>query len=75
MLLPLRHVSLAFREVFLSSGDVVSYQSVRDNMAGALPVLSDNIQAELFSLTLPVPPPLETRGCEVGLSADSSFKF
>lgn len=75
MLLPLRHVSLALREVFLSSGDVVSYQSVRDNMASALPVLSDSVQAELFSLTLPVPPALETGGCQVGLSADSRFKF
>lgn len=63
------------REVFLSSGDVDSYQSVRDNMAAALPVLSGSVQAELFSLTLPVPPPLETRGRQVGLSADSSFRF
>ncbi|TDG99230.1 hypothetical protein EPR50_G00207510 [Perca flavescens] len=52
------------REVFLSSGDVTSYQSVSDNMATALPPLSDSIQTDVFSLTLPVPPPLETRGCQ-----------
>ncbi|XP_044023592.1 uncharacterized protein si:ch73-242m19.1 isoform X2 [Siniperca chuatsi] len=52
------------REVFLSSGDVASYQSVSDNMATALPLLSDSIQTDVFSLTLPVPRPLETRGCQ-----------
>ncbi|XP_036928246.1 uncharacterized protein si:ch73-242m19.1 isoform X2 [Acanthopagrus latus] len=50
------------REAFLSSGDVASYQSVSDNMAAALPLLSDSIQPDVFSLTLPVPPPLEARG-------------
>ncbi|XP_073339210.1 uncharacterized protein [Pagrus major] len=50
------------REAFLSSGDVASYQSVSDNMATALPLLSDSIQPDMFSLTLPVPPPLEARG-------------
>ncbi|XP_071354884.1 uncharacterized protein [Trachinotus anak] len=50
------------REAFLSSGDVASYQSVSDNMATALPLLSDIIQTDVFSLTLPVPGPLETRG-------------
>ncbi|XP_070834690.1 uncharacterized protein [Chaetodon trifascialis] len=52
------------REAFLSSGDVASYQSVSDNMAAALPLLSDSIQTDVFSLTLPVPRPLETRGCQ-----------
>ncbi|KAA8581911.1 coiled-coil domain-containing protein 162 [Etheostoma spectabile] len=52
------------REVFLSSGDITSYQSVSDNMATALPPLSDSIQMNIFSLTLPVPPPLETRGSQ-----------
>ncbi|XP_028251836.1 uncharacterized protein LOC114427829 [Parambassis ranga] len=52
------------REAFLSSGDVASYQSVSDNMVIALPLLSDGIQADVFSLTLPVPRPLETRGCQ-----------
>ncbi|XP_074517834.1 coiled-coil domain-containing protein 162-like [Sebastes fasciatus] len=52
------------REVFLSSGDVASYQSVSDNMLTALPPMSDSIQTNVFSLTLPVPPPLETRGCQ-----------
>nr|XP_046268697.1 uncharacterized protein si:ch73-242m19.1 isoform X2 [Scatophagus argus] len=52
------------REVFLSSGDVTSYHSVSDNMAAALPLLSDSIQTDVFSLTLPVPQPLETRGCQ-----------
>ncbi|XP_049452775.1 uncharacterized protein si:ch73-242m19.1 isoform X1 [Epinephelus fuscoguttatus] len=50
------------REAFLSSGDVASYQSVSDNMATALPLLSNSIQADIFSLMLPVPPPLEPRG-------------
>uniref|UniRef100_A0A3B4TWZ3 Uncharacterized protein n=1 Tax=Seriola dumerili TaxID=41447 RepID=A0A3B4TWZ3_SERDU len=50
------------REAFLSSGDVASYQSVSDNMAAALPLLSDIIQTDVFSLTLPVPRPLEARG-------------
>uniref|UniRef100_A0A3B4WDJ1 Uncharacterized protein n=1 Tax=Seriola lalandi dorsalis TaxID=1841481 RepID=A0A3B4WDJ1_SERLL len=50
------------RSAFLSSGDVASYQSVSDNMAAALPLLSDIIQTDVFSLTLPVPRPLETRG-------------
>ena len=59
-------VSVAFREAFLSSGDVASYQSVSDNMAAALPLLSDSIQPDVFSLTLPVPPPLEARGHQVG---------
>ncbi|XP_039992863.1 coiled-coil domain-containing protein 162-like [Xiphias gladius] len=52
------------REAFLSSGDVASYQSVSDNMTAALPLLSDSIQADVFSLTLPVPRPLETQGCQ-----------
>ncbi|KAM3594364.1 uncharacterized protein V6R79_006445 [Siganus canaliculatus] len=52
------------RDGFLSSGDVSSYQSVNDNMATALPLLSDSIQADTFGLTLPVPRPLETRGCQ-----------
>ncbi|XP_051252376.1 uncharacterized protein si:ch73-242m19.1 isoform X2 [Dicentrarchus labrax] len=52
------------REVFLSSGDVASYQSVSDNMATALPLLSDSNRTDVFSLTLPVPRPLETRGCQ-----------
>ncbi|XP_045918386.1 uncharacterized protein si:ch73-242m19.1 isoform X3 [Micropterus dolomieu] len=52
------------REVFLSSGDVASYQSVSDNMATALTLLSDSIQTDVFSITLPVPRPLETRGCQ-----------
>lgn len=36
-------------------------------MAAALPLLSDSIQTDEFSLTLPVPRPLETKGCQVGL--------
>ncbi|TKS86985.1 Coiled-coil domain-containing protein 162 [Collichthys lucidus] len=52
------------REVLLSSGDVASYQSVTDNMASALPLLSDSIQADVFSATLPVPRPLQARGCQ-----------
>uniref|UniRef100_A0AAQ6IJB5 Si:ch73-242m19.1 n=1 Tax=Anabas testudineus TaxID=64144 RepID=A0AAQ6IJB5_ANATE len=51
------------REAFLSSGDIASYQSVSDNMATALPLLSDSIQTDVFSLTLPVPQPLETQSC------------
>ncbi|XP_019133387.2 uncharacterized protein si:ch73-242m19.1 [Larimichthys crocea] len=52
------------REVLLSSGDVASYQSVTDNMATALPLLSDSIQADVFGVTLPVPRPLQARGCQ-----------
>ncbi|XP_053192243.1 uncharacterized protein si:ch73-242m19.1 [Scomber japonicus] len=52
------------REAFLSSGDIASYQTVSDNMVAALPLLSDSIQTDVFSLTLPVPPPLETKGCQ-----------
>ncbi|XP_059209493.1 coiled-coil domain-containing protein 162-like [Centropristis striata] len=55
-------VRLLIREVFLSSGDVASYRSVSDNMASALPPLSDSIQTDVFSLMLPVPPPLDTHG-------------
>lgn len=62
----LSRVSVAFREAFLSSGDVASYQGVSDNMVAALPLLSDSIQPDAFSLTLPVPPPLEARGRQVG---------
>ncbi|XP_047197601.1 coiled-coil domain-containing protein 162 isoform X2 [Hippoglossus stenolepis] len=51
------------REAFLSAGDMASYQSVSDNMMTALPLLSDGIQTDVFSITLPVPRPLETRGC------------
>uniref|UniRef100_A0A8C3G8T4 Uncharacterized protein n=1 Tax=Cyclopterus lumpus TaxID=8103 RepID=A0A8C3G8T4_CYCLU len=47
---------------FLSSGDAASYRSVSDNMATALPPLSDGLQPDAFSLTLPVPAPLEARG-------------
>ncbi|XP_062252534.1 coiled-coil domain-containing protein 162-like isoform X2 [Platichthys flesus] len=50
------------REAFLSAGDMASYQSVSDNMMIALPLLGDGIQADVFSITLPVPQPLETRG-------------
>ncbi|XP_034419431.1 uncharacterized protein si:ch73-242m19.1 [Cyclopterus lumpus] len=50
------------REEFLSSGDAASYRSVSDNMATALPPLSDGLQPDAFSLTLPVPAPLEARG-------------
>ncbi|TKS86998.1 Coiled-coil domain-containing protein 162 [Collichthys lucidus] len=56
------------REVLLSSGDVASYQSVTDNMASALPLLSDSIQADVFSATLPVPRPLQARGRQLCLS-------
>eukprot|EP00064_Thunnus_orientalis_P010332 superscaffoldBa00001395_g10358 len=52
------------REAFISSGDIASYQTVSDNMAAALPLLSDSIQTDVFSLTLPVPRPLETKGCQ-----------
>ncbi|XP_062296819.1 uncharacterized protein si:ch73-242m19.1 [Scomber scombrus] len=52
------------REAFLSSGDIASYQTVSDNMVAALPLLSDSIQTDVFSLTLPVPRPLETKGCQ-----------
>ncbi|XP_060918900.1 coiled-coil domain-containing protein 162 [Labrus mixtus] len=52
------------REIFLSSGDVASYQSVNDNMVTALSLLSNSIQSHLISLTLPVPPPLQTPGCQ-----------
>ncbi|XP_074547863.1 uncharacterized protein LOC141806315 isoform X3 [Halichoeres trimaculatus] len=52
------------REVFLSSGDVNSYQSVNDNMMNALPLLSDSLRSNLMSLTLSVPRPLQTRGCQ-----------
>lgn len=63
------HVFLVFREGFLSSGDVASYQSVSDNMVTALPLLSDSIQPGVFGLSLPVPPPLETRSGQVGVAA------
>lgn len=53
------------REAFLSSGDVTSYQSVNDNMANALPPMIGCIQTDVFSLTLPVPQPLENQGCQV----------
>ncbi|KAM6968645.1 coiled-coil domain-containing protein 162 [Tautogolabrus adspersus] len=52
------------REEFLSSGDVASYQSVNDNMVTALSLLSNSIQSHLISLTLPVPQPLQTPGCQ-----------
>ncbi|XP_034531399.1 coiled-coil domain-containing protein 162 [Notolabrus celidotus] len=52
------------REVFLSSGDVGSYQCVNDNMVSALPLLSDSLQVNLMSLTLRVPRPLQTRSCQ-----------
>ncbi|XP_067336381.1 uncharacterized protein si:ch73-242m19.1 isoform X1 [Channa argus] len=52
------------REVFISSGDVASYQSVTDNMATALPRLSDGIRADAVSPTLPVPRPLEPQSCQ-----------
>ncbi|XP_033180902.1 uncharacterized protein LOC113127098 isoform X2 [Mastacembelus armatus] len=52
------------REAFLSSGDVASCQSVSDNMATALPLLSDTVQTDVFSLSLPVPRPLETQSCQ-----------
>ena len=61
-----RSYFLLLREAFLSSGDIASYQTVSDNMVAALPLLSDSIQTDVFSLTLPVPPPLETKGCQVG---------
>lgn len=70
-LLPFCHVFLVFREAFLSSGDVASYQSVSDNMTTALPLLSDSIQTDMFALTLPVPRPLDTRGSQVGLVVDT----
>ncbi|XP_068195776.1 coiled-coil domain-containing protein 162-like [Antennarius striatus] len=47
------------REAFLASGDVISYQGVSDNMATALPLLSDSSRPDAFSVTLPVPPPLD----------------
>ncbi|KAF0044021.1 hypothetical protein F2P81_003179 [Scophthalmus maximus] len=62
------------REAFLSAGDVASYQSVSDNMAAALPLLSDSVQSDVFSLTLPVPPPLETRGRQDPLRVQSVLK-
>ncbi|KAG7510523.1 hypothetical protein JOB18_024247 [Solea senegalensis] len=52
-------VRLLIREAFLSSGDVASYQSVSDNMKTALPLLSDTAPAHVFSVTLPVPRPLD----------------
>uniref|UniRef100_A0A3Q3R6Y7 Uncharacterized protein n=1 Tax=Monopterus albus TaxID=43700 RepID=A0A3Q3R6Y7_MONAL len=52
------------REAFLSSGDAAAFQSVSDNMATALPLLSDSIQTDVFSLTLPVPQPLEAQSCQ-----------
>uniref|UniRef100_A0A3B5BGT6 Uncharacterized protein n=1 Tax=Stegastes partitus TaxID=144197 RepID=A0A3B5BGT6_9TELE len=52
------------REAFLSSGDVASYHSVSDNMATALPLLSDSIQTDVFGLTLPVPQPLEAQSSQ-----------
>lgn len=54
--------SLWSSEVFLSSGDVQSQQSLSDNMAAGLPLLGDCIRPDVFSLALPVPGPLETRG-------------
>ncbi|XP_041667952.1 coiled-coil domain-containing protein 162-like [Cheilinus undulatus] len=57
-------VRLLIREGFLSSGNIASYQSVSDNMVNALPLLSDNIQSNLISVTLPVPQPLLTRDCQ-----------
>ncbi|KAM7376223.1 hypothetical protein PAMP_005966 [Pampus punctatissimus] len=52
------------RESFLSSGDMFSYFTVSDNMATALPLLSNINQTDVFSLTLPVPRPIETNGCQ-----------
>ncbi|XP_008289483.1 coiled-coil domain-containing protein 162 [Stegastes partitus] len=52
------------QEAFLSSGDVASYHSVSDNMATALPLLSDSIQTDVFGLTLPVPQPLEAQSSQ-----------
>ncbi|KAF7666918.1 hypothetical protein LDENG_00087360 [Lucifuga dentata] len=52
------------REAFLSSGDVVSYQSVSDNMANALHLLSDGIRSDTFGPTLPVPRPVDAQGCQ-----------
>ncbi|KAM7403482.1 hypothetical protein PAMA_004100 [Pampus argenteus] len=52
------------REAFLSSGDMFSYLTVSDNMATALPLLSNINHTDVFSLTLPVPPPLETKACQ-----------
>ncbi|KAL3968597.1 granzyme K [Sarotherodon galilaeus] len=58
-------VRIFVREAFLSSGDFTSYQSVSDNMANALPLMIGCIQTDVFSLTLPVPRPLENQGCQV----------
>uniref|UniRef100_A0A3P9C5L8 Uncharacterized protein n=1 Tax=Maylandia zebra TaxID=106582 RepID=A0A3P9C5L8_9CICH len=58
-------VRIFVREAFLSSGDVTSCQSVNDNMANALPPMIGCIQTDVFSLTLPVPQPLENQGCQL----------
>lgn len=61
------------REAFLSSGHFASYQSVSDNMANALPLLSDSVQTGVF--TLPVPQPLESQGQQVGTVWDVMGKL
>ncbi|XP_055361944.1 uncharacterized protein si:ch73-242m19.1 isoform X2 [Betta splendens] len=50
------------RDAFLASGDFASYRSVSDNLATALPLLSDSIQTDMQAL--PVPQPLEAQGCQ-----------
>ncbi|XP_047466605.1 uncharacterized protein si:ch73-242m19.1 [Mugil cephalus] len=55
-------VRVLIREAFISSGDVASHRSVSDNMAAALPQLSGSARADVFSVTLPVPRPLEAGG-------------
>ncbi|KAM9433887.1 uncharacterized protein ACWYII_017323 isoform 3-T3 [Salvelinus alpinus] len=46
------------REAFLSSGNIVAYQSVSDNMGHALPALSDSVRTNHSSL-LSLPEPME----------------
>lgn len=51
-------LALSLREAFLSSGNIVAYQSVRDNMGHALPALSDSVRTNHSSL-LSLPEPME----------------
>lgn len=43
----------------------MSYQSVSDNMATALPLLGDSVHTDVFTVSLPVPQPLQTHRSQV----------
>eukprot|EP00063_Salmo_salar_P077648 XP_014052483.1 PREDICTED: transmembrane protein FLJ37396 isoform X3 [Salmo salar] len=55
------------REAFLSSGNIVAYQSVSDNMGHALPALSDSVRTNHSSL-LSLPEPMEPHSPRLCLS-------